>query len=352
MKEIIKLLTQNGYEAYVVGGYVRDYLLGISSTDIDICTNAPIDKIAEIFKGRGKCFKEYFAYHINEGDFSYEITTFRKEGAYKKNKPINLSVCKSLKEDLIRRDFTINTFAIDADGKLIDALGAKKDLDSKLIRVVGDTNKKFSEDKTRILRAIRFACTLDFDLEPSIIDFISSKKISYLNEVPKEFIKSELDKIFDSLGVSRFFYFLNRYNISKYFNIKYEDDIVLDVYDKYGVWAQLDTSLPLSNREKRIVKNIRKVVEDHIITLDEVEKYDKQVLYNAGSILHMRDRVYSLEEIVKLHSIIDMDLSVDEMLEYVNVNELKKTYKLVERGIMEGTLLNNKDSIIEYIRNL
>lgn len=352
MKEIVKLLTENGYEAYIVGGYVRDYLLGIESNDVDICTSAPISKISSIFKNRGVCFKEYYSYHIKEDNMSYDITTFRIEKKYKNNKPVSMSVAKSLKDDLLRRDFTINTFAIDKDGKLIDLLDAKKDLDSKIIRVVGDTIKKFTEDKTRILRAIRFSCTLDFDLDPSIIEFLESKKISYLNDITKEFKKSELDKIFDCLNVNKFFYLLNRYNIKKYFNIEYENDIIYDVYNKYGIWAQLETDLPISNRERRKISKIKKLVSNNNITLEDVKNYDYEVIYNAASILKMSDKVNSLYEIIKLHSLIDIELSIDEMLEYVSVSDIKRVYKLVERGIMEGLVANRKDDIIEYIRKL
>ena len=88
--KLLKEFTEHSYKAYIVGGFVRDYLLGITSNDVDICTNAPIDKIIEIFKDRGVAFKDYFAYHINEDDVTYTITTYRKELSYKDNKPIKM----------------------------------------------------------------------------------------------------------------------------------------------------------------------------------------------------------------------------------------------------------------------
>lgn len=351
MKDIVRLLNENGYEAYIVGGYVRDYLLGIPSNDIDICTNAPIDKIMKIFKGRGRAFKEYYSYHIEEDGYTYDITTFRKELRYRKNKPVEITVAKDLGTDLLRRDFTINTFAIDNADRLVDVLGAKKDLDSRLIRVVGDTEKKLTEDKTRIIRAIRFACTLDFDLDPEIIKFISNKKIYLLNEVPGEYKRKELDKIFESNNADKFFYLVSRYNMGKYFNISYDNNII-KTYDKYGIWAQIETDLPFTNKEKNIIKSIRNIVKDRNITLDEVKNYDKQILYNAASILKLDEKVMILEDIIKLHSIIDIDLSIDEMLEYVDIRDLKKTYKFVERRIMEGLLTNNKEEIIDFIRKI
>ena len=350
MKEIVKLLNDNGYEAYIVGGYVRDYLLGLTSYDIDICTNAPIDEIIKIFKGRGKAFKEYYSYHIDEDGYSYDITSYRKEHRYRRNKPIDISPAKTLEEDLLRRDFTINTFAIDNKGYLIDTLGAKKDLNAKIIKMVGDTEKKLTEDKTRIIRAIRFACTLDFDLDPEILHFIANKKSYLLNEVPLEYKRKELDKIFDTNNIDKFFYFVSRYEMSKYFNISF--DKVVPTYNKYGVWAQIETDLPFSNKEKELINNIREIVSNKDIHLSDINKYTKEELYNASSILHLEDKLRALEEIIKLHSIIDIDADPDMFLKYIRVEDLKKTYKLVEKSIMEGYLQNKKEYIEDFIRNL
>ena len=120
MNNIVDELNKHGYEAYIVGGYVRDYLLSYESKDIDICTNAKIEDIERIFQERGKSYPNYYSYHIKEQDYTYDITSYRKELKYKNNKPCKIVYAKTLKEDLKRRDFTINTLAIDKNGKLID----------------------------------------------------------------------------------------------------------------------------------------------------------------------------------------------------------------------------------------
>ncbi len=350
MKEIIDLLVKEGYEAYIVGGYVRDYLLGITSNDIDISTSCPINKIMKIFKGRGVAFKEYFAYHISEDDMTYTITTFRKELEYKRNKPTKIEIAKNLGTDLMRRDFTINTFAIDKDGYLVDMLGAKKDLDSRIIKCVGDTNQKLQEDKTRILRAIRLSCVLDFDLDPKILDFISNNHAHLLNEVSDDFKKRELDRIFDSSCYNKFFYLCNRYNLSKYLGISFST--IRDVYNKYGIWAQIETTLPISKREKRIINNINRLVTKGDIGIDDIKIYTDEVLLNAAYILGLSDKLRALKEMDTMHSLFDIDISIDIMLRYVNVRNFKKVYKLIERNIMEGKLRNNKDDIEEFLRVL
>ena len=350
MKEIIDLLVKEGYEAYIVGGYVRDYLLGITSNDIDISTSAPINKIMKIFKGRGVAFKEYFAYHISENDMTYTITTYRKELEYKRNKPTKIEVAKNLGTDLLRRDFTINTFAIDKDGYLVDMLGAKKDLDSRIIKVVGDTNQKLQEDKTRILRAIRLSCVLDFDMDPKILEFIENNHAHLLNEVSDDFKKKELDRIFDSTCYNKFFYLCNRYNLSKYLGISF--NIINDVYNRYGVWAQIETTLPLSKREKRIINNINKLVTKGNIGIEDIKIYTDEVLLNAAYIMGIGDKLRALKEMDTMHSLFDIDISIDIMLRYVNVRNFKKVYKLIERNIMEGKLRNNRDDIEEFLRLL
>ncbi len=346
MKEIMEILNKNGYESYIVGGYVRDYLLGIKSTDIDICTNAPINEIVKMFNGRGKAYLQYFAYHITKGDYEYDITTYRKELRYKKNKPIELKIASNLGEDLIRRDFTINTFAMDKDGNFIDLLGSKKDLDSKIIKCVGDTEKKFTEDKTRIIRALRFACTLDFDLSTEIINFLKDK--SYLlNEVPKEYKRSELDKIFDSVGADKFLFYVKRFEIEKYFNIKF--DKVFPTYNKYGVWAQIEADLPFSNNELKTIESIKKIVNNNDLKMIDITTNSEDVIMNAACILNQVDKVKILKEINKLHSVIDIDADIDLFLKYVPTNEVVKTYRLVERRIVEGYLVNNKLDIEEFL---
>lgn len=351
MKEIIKELIDNGYEAYIIGGYVRDYLLGISTTDIDICTNAPINKIMSIFKGRGTAFKEYYAFHIEENGMTYDITSFRKELKYRRNKPTEIVPAKDLSEDLLRRDFTINTFALDKDGKLIDILGAKRDLNSRLIRVVGDTEKKLSEDKTRVLRAIRFACSLDFDLDPEILNFIASKQAHLLSEIPREYVKKELDKIFDSGNSYVFFYLVNRYNLHKYFNVEFDTN-VKETYNRYGVWAQIEADLPFTNEERKTIDNIRKLVNQRDIYFMDIVNYTDDEILNASSILGLMEKVKVIKDVFKLHSVIDIDLDLDTMFRYINLNDFKKVYRDIERNIMEGYLLNSRDAIEDYLRNL
>ena len=174
--KLLKEIDDNGFVSYIVGGFVRDYLLGIESNDIDICTNATPKDIKEIFKDNCLPSEDYGSVTVVIKNINYEITTFRKDIGYNDNRhPSEIKYIDSLEEDLLRRDFTINTICMDKDGKIVDHLNGIEDLKKRIIRSVGNADKKFSEDALRILRAIRFATILDFKLDDTV------KKLDLIN---------------------------------------------------------------------------------------------------------------------------------------------------------------------------
>ena len=348
MNNIIEELTKNGYECFIVGGYVRDYLLSYESKDIDICTNAKIEDIERIFKEKGKSYPNYYSYHIKEQDYTYDITSYRKELKYKNNKPYKIEYAQTLKEDLKRRDFTINTLAIDKDEKLIDVMHAKKDLDKKIIKVVGDTETRLKEDKTRIIRAIRFACTLDFTLSKDIEKFLK-KNGKYLNQIPKEYIKKELDKIFTSGNYIKFFDIVQKFKLNKYLNIEFTN--IQPSYNYYGIWSQLNTKLPLTRKETYNIKYINKLVSNGDITIEDVKNYNEDIIKNAASLLNIDSKVKKILEITKLHSIIDINFDINEISTLVGISKTKTMFKKIEKSIISGSLLNNHDEIERFIIN-
>lgn len=348
MNEIMNKIVGSGYEAYIVGGYVRDYLLGFKSYDIDIATNAHVEDLVRIFGNTGKVNKTYYSYHIKDDFYTYDITCYRKEYEYKRNKPTKLRYAKDLKADLLRRDFTINTFALNKDMKFVDLLHSKKDLDNRIIRVVGNTKDKLTEDKTRIIRAIRFACTLGFELDDEIKEFLS--KYGYLlNEVPREYIKKELDKIFDSRDVIKFFDMVKTYKLEHVLSIKFDN--VKPAYNKTGIWAQIETLLPLSKEEKKDINCIKYLVTEHAFNLSNMFLYNDNVIKNAGYILNLDKEVKEFYEIKKMHSIIDINIDYEVLFKYVPVIDIRRVFKKIERSILEGKLVNDKYSIERYIRN-
>ena len=145
--EVLKKLESSGYSAYIVGGFVRDYLINKPSTDIDICTNATPKEIISIFDINILPENNYGSVVIIYKKVRFDITTYRKEIKYEDNRhPIKIKYINSIKQDLLRRDFTINTLCMNSNKEVLDILNIKKDLDNKLIKTVGSPRIKIKED--------------------------------------------------------------------------------------------------------------------------------------------------------------------------------------------------------------
>lgn len=202
--EILTLLEEKGYKSYLVGGCLRDSLLNKESHDVDISTQALPEEILEVFKDYKTVDigKKFGTIKVIYDDFEYEITTMRKESSYNdKRHPDKVDFTKDIVEDLKRRDFTINAMA-KRKGKIIDPFDGKNDLETKTIRAVGDPVARINEDLLRSLRAVRFATSLDFQIEENLKKAIKNKASS-INEISKERIREEINKILLSKKPSR-----------------------------------------------------------------------------------------------------------------------------------------------------
>lgn len=194
---ILKRLVKSGYEAYVVGGCVRDYLRNEPMHDWDITTNALPFEIQALFSEYTQVLNgiKHGTVGVIIGKNNYEITTFRIDGEYVSNRfPEKVTFVKNLYEDLLRRDFTINAMAMDINGKLYDYFGGKEDIDKGIIRAVGNPYKRFSEDGLRIMRALRFAAVLNYKIENKTQKALLEEKSLLLN-ISAERITSEFNKI-------------------------------------------------------------------------------------------------------------------------------------------------------------
>lgn len=191
---IINKLTENGYEAYIVGGCVRDSLMGKQPDDWDICTDALPDRICALFKHTIPTGIKHGTVTVLINSDRYEVTTYRIDGEYSDNRaPDSVEFTDKLVEDLKRRDFTINAMAYNPHMGLCDEFGGREDLKNGIIRCVGNPDIRFGEDALRILRAWRFECRLGFEIERETI--ASAKKhLSSLENISAERIRTELTK--------------------------------------------------------------------------------------------------------------------------------------------------------------
>lgn len=199
IRAILEKLQENGFEAFVVGGCVRDLLTDQIPKDWDVTTNAKPEEIQKIFPD-SFYENEFGTVGIKTAseDSSLQVvetTTYRTESAYSDQRhPDSIKFAIRLEEDLRRRDFTINALAIDKEGKVTDLFGGQTDLKKKMVRAVGDPDERFAEDALRLIRAIRFATVLDFAIEAKTLEAIK-KNVKLMAKISPERIRDEFIKI-------------------------------------------------------------------------------------------------------------------------------------------------------------
>lgn len=195
-KEVLQRLEDYGYGSYLVGGFVRDKLMGRLSSDIDIATKASPDEIKEVFKDYKiiEVGRAFGTMKLIAAGNEYEITTFRTDGKYKdKRRPDEITFSDSICDDLKRRDFTINAIALRND-EIIDPFDGKSDISKKIIKAVGNPKERIEEDYLRALRAVRFATALNFEIDKNLKSAIKENS-SNLAYISAERQRAELDKI-------------------------------------------------------------------------------------------------------------------------------------------------------------
>lgn len=192
---IIRILEDRGYEAYAVGGCVRDAVMGRIPNDWDITTSAKADEVKAIFNKTIDTGIKHGTVTVMIGGVGYEVTTFRVDGEYEDGRhPKEVQFTNNLTLDLERRDFTINAMAYNYRTGIVDRFCGITDLEDKIIRCVGDPIARFSEDALRILRAVRFAAQLDFDIHKDTVDAIVTLREN-LTKISRERIQAELEKL-------------------------------------------------------------------------------------------------------------------------------------------------------------
>ena len=196
-KKVINLLQNCGFEAYIVGGCVRDSLMGKTPNDYDVTTNATPQEMLECFKGQRvvETGLKHGTVTVVIDNQNIEVTTYRIDGEYQDNRhPKSVNFTKNLKEDLKRRDFTVNALAFNEKSGLVDLFDGEKDIKKGIIKCVGEPDKRFSEDGLRILRALRFSSVLGFEIDEETAKSIHKNK-NLLKNISVERIFVEFKKL-------------------------------------------------------------------------------------------------------------------------------------------------------------
>lgn len=352
--ELLNIFYKNGYEAYIVGGFVRDIILNKKSFDVDICTNATPKEIKEIFNDVKLPFEGYGSVHLIYKKINFEITTYRMDLEYQdKRKPSRIVYTDKLIIDLKRRDFTMNTLCMDREGKIIDLLNATCDIEHRLIKTVGDADKKLKEDSLRILRAVRFATELDFDLSPDLENAIinnckSVKELSYFRK------KQELNKIFSSVNVLKGISLLKSFGLDEYLEIDLNEEVI-KTSDPIGIWAQINPSCkyPFTSNEKNYLKAILEVLEDGMINDMELYKKGNYVCYIASQILKIDETsIYDRYDALPINKSSDIKINGKDIIDILKLEDkskVKTILKDIEYKIVNKELLNEVSNLKEYV---
>ena len=195
-RDIVRRLRARGHVAYYAGGCVRDLLRGETPKDIDVATDARPEQVQKIFPRTYAVGAHFGVIVVLEDGMQFEVATFRSDGAYVDGRRPTEVHFATAQEDAARRDFTINGMFFDPEAdEVIDFVNGRSDLDAKVIRAIGDARQRFAEDRLRMLRAVRFATTLAFEIEPATWDALR-QNASAINEISAERIRGELVRIF------------------------------------------------------------------------------------------------------------------------------------------------------------
>lgn len=349
---ILKKLEKNGYNAFVVGGYVRNKLLGLESVDVDICTNALPKDIIKTLKLSKSTKDAYGSVNIKTKKYNIDITTFRKESDYQNHTPKTITYVNDLKTDLKRRDFTINTILLNKDEEIIDYFNGLKDLQDKKIKCVGSVKDRLFEDPLRILRAIRLSIIYDLNIDIEIIEFLKDnkeliEKISFFRK------KEELDKILVSNNKIKGLQYIKELKLCDTFGIKFDN--IIHCKDILGMYSQIEFSnkFPLTKQEKEIISKVRNIVKNGKVDSITLYTYGLYINSIAGELLGLEYlHINKLYKNLPIKTKNDIKISIESIVKLNNncYNGVNDIYKKLEMNILNGKLKNRNKDIIKFLR--
>lgn len=371
--EVLKLIHMNGYEAYFVGGFVRDYILDVESNDIDIATNALPEQISNIFKVVNSGIK-YNCVTIKYEGYSFETTTYRLEEEYHDNRHPIYKVASTLSLDLKRRDFTVNAMAMDVDFQVIDLYNGLSDLKNGIIRTVNEPTKRFTEDALRMLRAAYFSAKLGFKIETETLK--AMRKCSYLiQNLSNDRICWELEKIINSKHARMGIDYLIETNIAPYLlyfkkgiylisekdlhNLSWTEFLALSFYDSI-------VNLKDIHIKSEVLNNVTTAIQ--LAKGNLKNKYDSIYIFENGLeicklvnkinvvINNLKDNSEIIEEIyldLPIKSMSDLAIKGQDILDTIDLKEHKIIGRIlvdIRNLVINKKLQNEKETILKYIR--
>lgn len=380
---ILEKIRKAGYEAYFVGGSVRDAILGRPIHDVDIASSSYPEETKAIFERTIDVGIEHGTVLVLENHQEYEITTFRTEDVYVDfRRPSAVNFVRSLEEDLKRRDFTVNAFALSEEGEIIDLFKGLEDLENRILRAVGVATERFNEDALRIMRGFRFQASLGFDLEEETFKAMTDCA-PLLEKISVERVFIELDKLLlapywrkglEGVIASHSYQYLpllhnSRSSLEKLFQLKMDYNftsseqawaallLTLDENKVSAFFKKWKTSRDFAKKVEQLVE-IYRLREKASLNRRDVYRYDRNLLLSAEELRQAHGLPVDFRTIEELYD----SLAIHDKHEMVvNGGMLMKEYGLkpgpglgqvlsaIEWAIVDGELENDKQAIGDFL---
>ncbi|MCH6268538.1 MULTISPECIES: CCA tRNA nucleotidyltransferase [Neobacillus] len=384
---VIKRLESAGYEAYFVGGSVRDYLLGNKISDVDIATSATPDEVKAIFPKTVDIGIQHGTVLVLLKNNSYEITTFRTEGEYQDfRRPKEVSFIRNLNEDLMRRDFTMNAIAMDANGSIIDPFDGQTAIKERVIRTVGSPEERFREDALRMMRAVRFVSQLSFHIAGETL--LALKKDAHLlDKIAVERKRAEFEKLLSGDNRKKAFRILLETQVFEYLpglknqELKIEKllSYLCDSLNKKEMWALLLYCLELNQQDSEaFLRNWRlpvkemKEIQDILLYAKQrlIKDWSRYDLYTAGSeTIQSAEKLYLVLKGINDYDSVKYWLNTYDHLPIKQRSELavtgsdimawreqaggpwlKELLTRIEHAVLQDEVVNEKEKIKEWLK--
>ena len=355
--KVLNIIEDNSYEAYIVGGFVRDYIMGIKSNDIDIATNAKPKDLIKIFPNANIDNAMYGSVTVYINNIRFEITTYRLEGNYLDNRhPDIVNYVDDLKVDLKRRDFTINAICMDKYGKIVDLFNFKDDINKKIIKTIINPLESFKVDSLRILRALRFATTLDFSLSLEVKEAIRQSKY-LLKDLSINRKKEELDKIFSSPNMEKGIMLIKELDLIDILGLK-NINKVKKCSQVIGIWTvlEVDDIYPFTRNELNLMKDIRLSIKNNPLNFETLYYYDLYPCIVAGEIMGIsKKEIMDSYGKMPIHKRSDIVIDSYDLIQCLDIEDspiISRLWENIELSILNFKVKNNKEDLLNFVKKI
>ena len=351
VKDILIKINTAGYKSYVVGGYVRDYIMCFDNNfDIDITTDAPKEILLSLFKEYSPKVYKYDTINFKIDNYSIDIAHFRDEKLVDNDLVVNMSF--DIKTDSLRRDFTINSIYMDANEKFVDLYNGIDDLKRKRIVFIGDPSLRIKEDPDRILRMIYLSIKYGFTIDEKICKDIFDISMDYISLCSTSSLKKYLLKILDTGNYEAFFEITRFLGVSSYF-FDTIDNVLCDNLFVFLISSKFKYMSILPNDINKSINNINEIIKISNIDEKTLFKYSYEENISAAIMLDIPlATIKNIYNSMQIHIEKDIKINKKEIADMLNSlidEKVNKIYNNIVDLLIYNRISNDKDVLKEYV---